>query len=201
MNKKILSVSSEMIKNLHQMDGRLEHIVRSDINVSFEMQSDYFRSLVNAVVYQQLSTRSADSIWKKFNSLVEDLTPENVLSKTDEQLKGAGLSSAKVKYVKAISTAFLENGEVYSNLSNMPDEEVMNHLIKIKGVGEWTAQMFLIFTLGRLDVFPVKDLGIRKAIMQMLGKDNLTTEDYESLRLKWSPLCSVVSLYLWKSVD
>lgn len=201
MDKRRFTISSEMIEDLIQKDNRLENVVRRDIDVGFEIQNDYFRSLVNAMVYQQLSTKSADSIWKRFNELVGVITPENVLLKNDEQLKQAGLSTAKVKYVKAIATAFLENAEIYGRLSELTDEAVINHLVKIKGVGEWTAQMFLIFTLGRMDVLPVKDLGIRKAIMKMLGKDSLNDEDYRSLRQKWSPFCSVVSLYLWKSVD
>jgi len=165
--------------------------------------TDPFSDLCNAIVCQQLSDKAGSAIWKKFEALFSlSPTPHAVLEKSVETLRKSGVSQSKAQYIQNIAKAFIDGTVEPKKFSGMTDEEIISHLVVIKGVGRWTAEMFLIFSLGRPDVFSCGDLGLRKGIQKLYGLKKLP-EEKQLLRLtkKWSPYRSYASLLLWKSLD
>lgn len=161
----------------------------------------YARELFASIVSQQLSTKVADIIWARFAELVK--TPEDpstVKKFTVEQLRSVGLSNQKANYILAIAIGVTDGTVQLDHLDNLEDEAIIAELIQLKGVGRWTTEMFLIFTLARPDVFSVGDLGLRNAADKFYGK-KLKQEKLQKISESWSPHRSVVSLALWHSLD
>jgi DNA-3-methyladenine glycosylase II len=162
---------------------------------------DFFVDLASSIVGQQLSVKAASTIWGRVEVLLGgEVIPERVLATADEDLRGAGLSTGKTKYIKNLATAVLDKTVRLDELHSMTDEEVIKHLTVVKGIGEWTAEMFLIFTLARPNVFALKDLGLYNSMRRLFGEE-LTKEQIEEIRAKWTPWQSYASLYLWKDLD
>jgi DNA-3-methyladenine glycosylase II len=162
-----------------------------------------YKSLVEAIITQQLSGKAADTISKRFRRIYGRFPkPVDVIRTPDSKLRAAGLSGMKVSYIKDLSTK-IESGEIrMSSLKNMTDGEVVEHLTQVKGIGRWTAEMFLIFSLGRLDVLPVGDLGLRKGIQRLFSLPDLPEEDeIEDIAEKWRPYRTVATWYIWKSLS
>ena len=161
----------------------------------------YFKSLVREIVGQQLSGKAASTIFGRLeNELGGEIAPEKILRKHDKTLRACGLSYAKVSYIKDLSKHVKENKLNLSLLDKHTDEQVLKELVAVKGIGRWTAEMFLMFTLARPDVFPVDDLGIRKGMNKLLKKD-LTSLEMEGFALSWKPFRTVASWYLWRLLD
>ncbi len=155
-------------------------------------------SLIESVVSQQLSGAAADSVLGRLRAIYHGRTPrpEDVASTPDAQLRGAGLSRMKVSYVKDISERAADGRLTMRRFSRMTDEQVIEDLVEIRGIGVWTAQMFLIFSLGRLDVLPLGDLGIRRGFDIVYG---ITSEpEMKKHAEMWRPFRTVASWYLWK---
>lgn len=164
---------------------------------------DPYEALARAIVGQQLSTKAAASIWAK---LLEQFggrtpTPEQILRKRRETLRKAGLSAAKVEFLRDLA-ARVKGGELdLKRLSKLADEDVIAELIEVKGIGRWTGEMFLIFHLGRPDVVSVGDLGIRRAVQIAYGMDDLPgPEELERIAEVWRPHRTLACLYLWRSL-
>ncbi len=167
------------------------------------LSENYFIELVESVVSQQLSVKAADTIFGRLKALSKDseLTAEAVLQMDPKIMRGAGLSWSKVSYVKNIAEYTLSSDKVFEKLPSMSDEEIIIELTKIKGVGKWTSEMFLIFTMGRPDVFSYGDLGLRRAIQRLYGfKKEPSIKEMEKIVNKWKPYRSIASRYLWKSL-
>ncbi len=163
-------------------------------------QSEYFENLVREITSQQLSGKAASTIYGRFKDKVGKVTPENVLKRRDSTLRACGLSFAKISYVKDLAKK-VRSGELKINkLNKLSDEEVIDELIKVKGIGRWTAEMFLMFGLARPDVFPVDDLGIRKGTNRLLKRD-LTAHSMGKKALRWKPYRTVASWYIWRLLD
>lgn len=163
--------------------------------------SMYARELFASIVSQQLSTKVADIIWGRFSSLVKNPEdPEIVKTFTIEQLRAIGLSNQKASYILAIAGGVTDGAVKLKHLDQLDDEAIITELIQLKGVGRWTAEMFLLFTLGRPDVFSAGDLGLKNAADKFTGK-KLTPEKLQKLSATWSPHRSAVSLALWHSLD
>ena len=166
--------------------------------------TDPYGALVRAIVGQQLSTKAARTIFERLCALFGDRTPtpRELLDADPELLRSAGLSRAKVAYLRDLAE-HVEDGELeLERLAELPDEEVAEQLIAIKGLGRWTVDMFLIFHLGRPDILPVGDLGIRRAAQLTYGFDELPTPaELEQIAEPWRPWRSLASLYLWRSLD
>lgn len=169
-----------------------------------------FETLVDAIVSQQLSVKAAATIFARLLQLLQnEVTPGRILATAPEALRSVGLSAQKTGYMYALAEAFAKNQGRYSHLHEMDDAEVIKSLTAIKGIGVWTAQMFLIFTLLREDVFPIDDLGIRRAmnlyITPHLAGSSLPERELKKMMEahaeKWQPYRSVASLYLWRGVD
>jgi DNA-3-methyladenine glycosylase II len=165
----------------------------------------YFASLVEAIIHQQLGGKAAGAILTRFRSLYPSRrfpTPEEILGTPESQLRGSGLSPQKITYVKDLASRMLDGSIRLRGLSSMKDEEVISHLTQVKGIGRWTAEMFLIFTLGRPDVLPLNDLGILKAVRKAYGLGRMpSAQTLERMGRKWQPYRSVAAWYLWASVD
>ena len=164
---------------------------------------DPYIALSRAIVGQQLSTKAAASIWAKFeDALGGEPTPEAVASADDETLRGAGLSNAKTAYLKDLA-GHVASGELdLRRIAELADEDVIAELTEIKGIGRWTAEMFLIFHLGRPDVLSAGDLGIRRAVQIAYELDDLPgPHDLERLAEPWRPQRTLACLYLWRSLD
>ncbi len=162
-------------------------------------KSQYFEDLVNAICSQQLSGKAAETIFGRVKKLLIKINPENILSKSDQELRDCGLSWSKVSYIKDLAVR-VKNEELrfssaikINNLNSLQDEEVITELIKVKGIGRWTAEMFLMFSLARPDILPNADLGINKALKNL----NIKPKDTE----KWKPYRTVASWYLWRSLE
>lgn len=165
--------------------------------------SQLFPTLCESIISQQLSVKSAKAIQNKvYQYFQQELDPVRIVETPDEILKTLGLSRSKVSYLKDLSQKCVTGEVCIDQLVSLEDEEIINQLVKVKGIGVWTAQMFLIFGLNRLDVFPTGDLGIKKAIGYNYGFSHLPKED-EMVKIggKWRPFRSIASLYLWKSLN
>jgi len=196
---------TKAIKYLSKNDNVLSRLIKNYGTCKIEPHKKYFFALLRAITGQQLSMNAAASIEKKLMSYFNNKpTPELVLQTSDENLRTIGLSDAKIKYIKDLSEKVINKEITLRGISKMSDEEIINELTKVKGIGIWTVHMFLIFTLGRLNVLPYTDLGIRKAVMLNYGLKNLPDSNKVIKIAKeknWHPYCTVASIYLWKSLN
>jgi DNA-3-methyladenine glycosylase II len=162
-----------------------------------------FSSLAEAIVYQQLNGRAAVTIFKRFTELAgEPLTPAGILKLTDQQLRAVGLSKQKSSYLKDLAAKAASGVLDFSRLRELPDEEVIEHLTQVKGVGVWTAHMFLMFSLRRPDVLPTGDYGVQMAMKKHYRKRKLPKpKDMERIARAWTPYRSIACWYLWRSLD
>ncbi len=156
-------------------------------------KSRYFESLVETICSQQLSGKAAKTIFGRVKTLLGVINFENVLNAKDQKLRDCGLSWQKVKYVKDLAIKVKNEELRINNLDKLEDEEVINELIKVKGIGRWSAEMILMFDLARPDILPKDDLGINKAIKNLKIKQKDTE--------KWRPYRTVASWYLWRSLE
>jgi len=193
------------IKHLSQHDYTLSTIIKNIGIINLTTHRKYFNALLDAIIGQQLSVSAADKISSRFFDLFDkDPLPEQILEISDIALRSVGLSNAKVKYVKDLSRKIISLEINLSGFSKLSDDEIIQKLTVVKGIGVWTSHMFLIFTLGRLNVLPYSDLGIRKAIMLNYRLRKLPDEKkirFIAKKYNWNPYCSIVSRYLWKSLD
>lgn len=183
-------------------DPVMASLVKQHKLSKWRYKENLYEDLLGAIVGQQLSVKAADTIWKRVKALLkDDLSPENILKASDDKLREAGMSWAKIKYMNGIAQAFKDGEIVESEVVKMSDEEVIETLTKLNGIGRWSAEMILIFTLGRLDVFSIGDMGLRNAVSKLYGIDKNDLKRIEELSLSWKPYRSIASRFLWKSLD
>ena len=180
-------------------------IINMNLEIRPELDIDIYQSLLSSIVSQQLSTKVVKVIWKRFTDLFVDGYPdaEILLAKEHETLRAIGLSNNKANYVKNVAEFKLENNMSFEYLNAKTDEEIIEYLTVIKGVGKWTVQMILMFPMDRPDVFPVDDLGIQNAMKRLynleMDKKELKLKMHE-LSAVWQPHRTLASKYLWKSL-
>ena len=193
------------LEHLSKNDKTLSTIIKNNGICNLTSRKDFFNSLLEAIIGQQLSIKAADSIIKRFyGHFGENPQPADIIAAPHDILRGLGLSNAKAKYVKDLSEKVMNKEILLEKIDKKEDEEIREELVKVKGVGKWTADMFLIFTLGRPDVLPTGDLGLKNAlVMNYKLKKFPSEEDVEKLSKKkgWTPYNSLASLYLWKSLE
>lgn len=166
--------------------------------------SDYLYHLCSIIIGQQLSNTVADTIVARFDALFgkKKVTAKNILAITDDVLRGVGMSWSKVKSIKDTAAKVAEGSVVLATLGDLSDEQVMEHLTKIKGVGPWTVEMFLMFTLGREDVYSYGDLGLKRAIQSLYGyKREPSLRTMQRLASRWKPYRTYAALALWRHKD
>jgi DNA-3-methyladenine glycosylase II len=191
-------------KHLSRADPVMRRIVKEigPCELKPGARGDHFTTLARAIVGQQLSGKAAETIWTRVLALHPNgrrIRPDDVLAMSDRDLRAAGMSNAKVAYMKDLA-ARVASGELKLNrLSKLADEQIITSLTSVKGVGRWTVEMFLIFKLGRPDVWPIGDLGIRNAVERAYGLAP-TKENMHVVAEPWRPWRSVASWYLWRSL-
>ncbi len=183
-----------LLKTLIEKHGPLE--VRP-------LSTNLYLDLVDSIVSQQLSIKAAETIFGRFKKLFpnEVFTPELVVEVDTELVRKAGLSYSKITYIKGLSQAVMNREIDLVSINSLSDEEVMRELTKIKGIGQWTAEMMLMFSLGRPDVFSVGDAGLRRAIFNLYGIPQTDLPAIQALSLSWRPYRTYASRYLWKSLE
>ena len=191
------------LNHLKKSDPILRAIIERVGPCRMEFGLPEFCSLAEAIVYQQLNGKAAVTIFKRFAALAgEPLTPDGILRLSDERLRSVGLSKQKSAYLKDLA-AKTASGELdFARLSGLTDDEVIEHLTQVKGVGVWTAHMFLMFSLRRPNVLPTGDYGVQVAIRKHYKKRKLPKpRDMEKIAKAWEPYRSVACWYMWRSLD
>lgn len=200
---------------INEYNCAVKHFLKNDVliyelmskfePVELKKRRNYFSSLTTSIIGQQLSVSSARAIINRFNAhFADELSPEKIITTKFEILRALGLSNAKAKYILDLAEKIISKEVNLSGISKKSEAEIKDELTKVKGIGPWTVHMFLIFVLGRADILPDGDLGIRKAIMVNYRLKNLPLSD-DVLKISknnnWSPYNSYAALYLWKSLD
>ena len=187
------------VTDLSKNDSIIAKIIANYPKERMEMKNDTLHTLVRSVVGQQISVRAADAIWNRLDEACNNsITGDNLLQLSIEDMRRTGLSNTKSNYIINIVKANLTD----LNWENMNDDEVSNELCKIKGIGPWTADMFLIFRLGRTNILPLGDIGLVNAInLHYNNKEKLSKEELMKFKKKWSPWCSIATWYMWRSLD
>ncbi len=163
---------------------------------------DPFFSLSRSIVGQQISVKAAESVWQKMLALMGDVTPQAVADENEDSLRECGLSRPKARYILSLAEHFIDGSLKREQWSEMDDEAVIERLVQVKGIGRWTAEMFLIFHLLRPDVLPLGDIGIQKAIANNFnGGIRPSAKEMATIAEPWRPWRSVASWYLWRSLD
>ncbi len=192
------------VKHISTVDAKIRRLIKKHGPIEFRTRDFPFESLVRSIIGQQLSGMAARSIYAKLKVMVqsEHIEPQTLHSLSTLRLRKAGVSPQKIRYLKDLSARVIKGKLDLEDLRNRSDDEVIEVLDEVKGIGPWTAHMFLLFTLGRTDVLPVDDLGIRTAVRHVYGLRQLPSAGkIRKLACKWHPYCSVASLYLWRAKD
>ena len=191
--------------DLLKKDKKMNDLINKFGRPDFSQREDYFQSLLRSIVFQQLSGKAAQTIYERLVNLIpntSNLCPNEVLKLDKDEMRTAGLSFQKIDYVRNMANYFENNSFYKKDVERMTDEEISKELIQIKGIGQWTVDMFLIFTLNRADILPYKDLGIQKGIMKILNMKNLPSKkEMENCSRKWRPYRTIACWYLWKMAD
>ena len=189
-------------KILSKKDNKLSKIIKSYPDDFLFSKSDPFYTLARSIVGQQISVKSAQSVWNKLEVKIIRIKPKIIATTHSGTLKSVGLSRQKVGYLKNLANAFIEKKIKVKMWDKMTDEEIIQDLTQIKGVGRWTAEMFLIFNLCRADIFPLDDIGMIKGLCKLYDI-SYPTEKKTIINIgkKWKPYRSVATWYLWRSLD
>lgn len=200
MDKKILAHFRRVDPTLFSVLQKIPHKKHLGPGTS----RDLFADLVETIICQQLSDRAGATIFARFQKLFPGgtFTPARVLRLSDERIRSVGTSRSKVGFIKNLAQHVLTKSVQLVQLAKLPDQEVIRELTKLKGIGPWTAEMFLMFSLGREDIFSYGDLGLRNAIKKMYGlKKDPTKKQMEAITRKWSPYRTYACRILWKSLE
>ncbi|HEX2926948.1 MAG TPA: DNA-3-methyladenine glycosylase [Ruminiclostridium sp.] len=187
--------------------NELEYLKRKDKKLGAAMEKigmikrqvtpDTFTALVSSVVGQQISSKAAETVWNRLSGLLGSITPESIASAELSAIQSCGMSVRKAGYIKGIADAAIQGIINFDTLHALSDEEIIRKLSSLHGVGVWTAEMLLIFSLCRPDVVSYRDLAIRRGMMNLYGLKELSKERFERCRKRYSPYGTVASLYLW----
>lgn len=194
----IFEYGERELNHLQRRDKILGGTILKIGMINRDVMPDLFTALVKSIVGQQISSAAAKTVWVRLLTGMGELTPASVYDTPLDTLRQYGMSARKADYIKGIAAAVLRDELDLSRLHLLPDQEVIEHLTELKGIGVWTAEMLLIFGLQRPDVVSWGDQGIRRGMMKLYGLDNLEREQFEVYRERYSPYGTVASLYLWE---
>lgn len=192
------------LRLLKKSDPVLAKIIRRVGPYRFRVEDGYYESLVGAIVFQQLAGSAAQAILNRFKQLYNGRIPEpnQYLRTSEKKLRAVGLSPQKISYIRDLCQRIVKRQIDLEALRTLPDDEVVKQWAVVRGIGMWTAEMFLIFVLGRTNVLPMDDLGLRKAAKRVYKLRNLPSQErFEKLAKYWHPYCSIATLYLWRSAE
>lgn len=195
----------EAQKHLISVDPIMARLIQQYGDCTLTPHTEYYRELVASIIGQQLSVKAGQTIFRRFLDLFDGQMPlpKQIIATDVEALRGIGCSYAKAGYIKDLAAA-IEDGRLdLKHIATLPNEEVIKQLVAVRGIGEWSAHMFMIFSLGRTNILPYHDLGIRNAMTRLYSLESTKPADMLqiSLRQGWGPYQSVASWYLWKSLD
>ncbi|RRH89723.1 DNA-3-methyladenine glycosylase 2 family protein [Variovorax beijingensis] len=192
----------EACKHLSKKDRVMKRLIPKFGDACLESRGDAFTTLARSIVGQQISVKAAQTVWDKFAVLPRKLTPANVLKLKVDDMRAAGLSARKIEYLVDLAIHF-DSGAVHVDAwKDMSDELIIDELVAIRGIGRWTAEMFLIFHLMRPNVLPVDDLGLLNGIsVNYFSGDPVSRSDARDVAVAWAPYCSVATWYIWRSLD
>ena len=193
----ILEYGEREISYLSKKDKKLGKLIENTGFLECKVSEDLFDSLVSYIATQQISNRAAETVSMRITQKFGTVTPEKIALLPEEEIKSVGISMKKVQYIKGLSEAVLSGRLDIRGLADLPDEDVSSQLTSIRGIGDWTAEMFLIFSLGRMNVLSYKDFAIRKGMMLLYNIKGLERGTFEKYRKRYSPYGTVASLYIW----
>lgn len=182
---------------LAERDPVLGRAIRRIGPIERRVTPDLFEALAESIVGQQISGKAAETVWRRLTVLTGGVTPQSIVQATVEALRGCGLSLRKVGYLQEAARAALEGRLDEKELAAMSDREVVDRLTALPGVGVWTAEMLMIFSMQRPNVVSYGDLAIRRGVMRLYGLEGLSRREFETYRSRWSPYGTVASFYLW----
>lgn len=196
----------DALAHLSNADPVLAELIDFHQRPELTKHANYYQELVESIIGQQLSVKAARTIRDRFIALFGDTfpAPEEILARDIEELRSVGLSRPKASYIQDLALKVIEGEVKFDELDSLSNDEIIAELTKVKGIGVWTVHMFLMFCMGRLDVLPTGDLGIRNGIMKLYALDHLPEPREIELLAEtngWQPYASVASLYIWKSLD
>lgn len=195
-----MDIQKNAIEHLKK-DPILKPIIEVWGDLEWDDRSDLFLALIRSINGQQLSVKAAASIFQKLKNLCkEKITPENILSMSEDQLRGCGISYSKIKYMKGIATAVSEKQIDLEYVRTLSDEDVIAELTKLHGIGQWSAEMLLMFSLRRPDVFSIGDLGLKEAVKRLYNVPREDLKAIEAIADQWRPYRSYACRYLWLSL-
>ena len=192
----------EACRHLSKKDRVMKRLIPQFGDVSLESRGDAFTTLARSIVGQQISVKAAQSVWDKFALLPRKMTPGNVLKLKVDDMRAAGLSARKVEYLVDLAIHF-DSGAVHTEAwKDMTDEMIITELVAIRGIGRWTADMFLIFYLMRPNVLPLDDVGLINGVSHnYFSGEPVSRSDLREVGVGWAPYCSVATWYIWRSLD
>lgn len=192
------SYGEKEIEYLKKKDKRLSRAIDRIGIIKRVITQEPFEALVSSIISQQISNKAAETVWDRFHELVQEITPQNIVNSNRELVQKCGMTMKKVGYINGIAEAAISGEVDFKNLSTFSDEEIIKKLCTLHGVGVWTAEMLLIFSLNRPNVLSFKDLAICRGIMKLYGHKTLSKQQFEKYRKIYSPYGSTASLYLWQ---
>ena len=192
----------EACRHLAKKDRVMRRLIPQFGDACLESRGDAFVTLARSIVGQQISVKAAQSVWDKFAALCKSITPANVLKLKVDGMRAAGLSARKVEYLVDLALHF-SNGAVHTRKwADMDDESIIEELVAIRGIGRWTAEMFLMFYLLRPNVLPLDDVGLINGISKnYFSGEAVSRSDAREVAAAWQPYCSVATWYIWRSLD
>ena len=192
----------EARKYLTRKDRVMKRLIPQFGSACLQSRGDAFNTLARSIVGQQISVKAAQSVWERFSALPKRMTPANVLKLKVDDMRAAGLSARKIEYLVDLALHF-DSGAIHvESWREMDDEEIIAELVGIRGIGRWTAEMFLIFHLMRPNVLPLDDVGLITGISRnYFSGDPVSRSDAREVAAAWNPYCSVATWYIWRSLD
>jgi DNA-3-methyladenine glycosylase II len=193
---------ADACRHLVKRDRVLKKIIPQYPGVALQSRGDAFVTLARSIVGQQISVKAAQSVWDRFESLTRKMTPAQVLKLKVDDMRGAGLSARKVEYLVDLALHFADKRVRVTEWPEMDDEAIIAELVAIRGIGRWTAEMFLIFHLMRPNVLPLDDIGLQNGISQAyFSGEPVSRSEIREVAASWAPYCSVATWYIWRSLD
>lgn len=201
MDQLLISLNHQGVLHLRKMDEKLSEIIDKINEIEITLDKNYYSFLIKRIIAQQLSLKAAYTITKRIEVIWPNLTPELLQYISDDDLRSAGVSRPKIGYMRHLTELVLNGDLQFEQFIHLEESEILRELLKVKGIGKWTAEMFLLFSLGRLDILSFGDVSIQNAIRWLYRISKEDSLDLNYYYEKWQPYNSIASLYLWEAID